>query len=171
MSMTKKKQFMELYEPVHGNFERFCKARSYGVCDFNDLMHDTLVIAFEQFDTLKNKAAFLAFLFGIANKVHANFRRKNKPLAFSDTKGIEQAQDHSFSIDRKLQEDALYDALNTLSEDYRNCIILFEIAGFSLKETAAIQECTVDAVKQRLARGRKMLKDVLSEKLTKTIAI
>ncbi len=169
--MTKKKQFMELYEPVHGNFERFCKARSYGVCDFNDLMHDTLVIAYERFDALNNRTAFLSFLFGITNKVHANFRRKNKPLSFSDLKGLEQTQDQSFSIDRKFQEDALYEALNTLSEDYRNCIILFEIAGFSLKETAAIQECTEDAVKQRLSRGRKKLKDVLSEKLTKTTAV
>ena len=171
MSMTKKKQFMELYEPVHGNFERFCKARSYGVCDFNDLMHDTLVIAYERFDALNNRTAFLSFLFGITNKVHANFRRKNKPLSFSDLKGLEQTQDQSFSIDRKFQEDALYEALITLSEDYRNCIILFEIAGFSLKETAAIQECTEDAVKQRLSRGRKKLKDVLSEKLTKTTAV
>lgn len=162
---------MELYEPVHGNFERFCKARSYGVCDFNDLMHDTLVIAYERFDALNNRTAFLSFLFGITNKVHANFRRKNKPLSFSDLKGLEQTQDQSFSIDRKFQEDALYEALNTLSEDYRNCIILFEIAGFSLKETAAIQECKEDAVKQRLSRGRKKLKDVLSEKLTKTTAV
>ena len=87
--MTKKQQFMERYEPVHGSFERFCKARAYGVCDFNDLMHDTLVIAYEQFGALKNKEAFLSFLFGIANKVHANFRRKRKTLSFSDVKGVE----------------------------------------------------------------------------------
>ncbi|SRR5574343_5983 len=169
--MTKKKQFMELYEPVHRSFERFCKARSYGVCDVNDLMHDTLVIAFEQFDALKNKEAFLSFLFGITNKVHANFRRKNKPLSFADVKGVEHTQDHSFSVEKNFQHDELYEALNKLSLDYRNCIILFEIAGFSLKETAEIQECTIDAVKQRLSRGRKMLMELLSEKPTKTIAV
>lgn len=162
---------MELYEPVHGSFERFCKARSYGVCDFNDLMHDTLVIAFEQFDSLKSKEAFLSFLFSIANKVHANFRRKNKPLTFSDVKGMENTQDSSYSIDKNFQHDELYEALNTLTAEYRTCIILFEIAGFSLKETAEIQECTVDAVKKRLSRGRKMLLEALSENNTKTIAI
>ena len=162
---------MELYEPVHGSFERFCKARSYGVCDFNDLMHDTLIIAFEQFDALKNREAFLSFLFGIANKVHANFRRKNKPLTFSDVKGVENTQDHSFSVDKNFQHDELYEALNTLTVEYRTSIILFEIAGFSLKETAEIQDCTVDAIKQRLSRGRKMLLEALSEKTTKTIAV
>lgn len=162
---------MKLYEPVHGSFERFCKARSYGVCDFNDLMHDTLVIAFEQFDSLKSKDAFLSFLFSIANKVHANFRRKNKPLTFSDVKGMENTQDSSFSIDRTFRHDELYEALNSLAAEYRTCIILFEIAGFSLKETAEIQECTIDAVKKRLSRGRKMLLKALSENNTRTIAL
>ena len=169
--MTKKKLFMELYEPVHGSFERFCKARSYGVCDFNDLMHDTLIIAFEQFDTLKNKEAFLSFLFSITNKVHANFRRKNKPMSFSEVTGIENSPDHTFSIEKNFQHDELYEALNKLPIDYRNCIILFEIAGFSIKETAEIQECTIDALKQRLSRGRKMLMEALSEKTTNTIAV
>lgn len=167
--MTKKQQFMERYEPVHGSFERFCKARAYGVCDFNDLMHDTLVIAFEQFGALKNKEAFLSFLFGIANKVHANFRRKRKTLSFSDVKGVENSQDTTFSIEKNFRYDELYEALHQLPEAYRNCVILYEIAGFSIKETAAIQECTIDAVKQRLSRGRKMLAEALSEKPIKTI--
>jgi RNA polymerase sigma-70 factor (ECF subfamily) len=167
--MTKKKQFMELYRPVHGSFERFCKARSYGVCDFNDLMHDTLVIAFEQFGTLKNKEVFLSFLFGIANKVHANFKRKHKTLSFSDVKGVENTQDTTFSIEKNFRHDELYEALHQLPEAYRNCVILYEIAGFSIKETAAIQECSTDAIKQRLSRGRKMLAEALSEKSTKTI--
>lgn len=160
---------MELYQPVHGSFERFCKARSYGVCDFNDLMHDTLVIAFEQFDSLKNKEVFLSFLFGIANKVHANFRRKNKPMSFSDVKGVENTRDLTFSIDKTFEHDELYEALNTLSLDYRTSIILFEIAGFSLKETSEIQECTIDAVKKRLSRGRKMLLEALTENKPKTM--
>ncbi|MEN9291771.1 MAG: hypothetical protein RLZZ357_1615 [Bacteroidota bacterium] len=167
--MSKRKQFMELYEPVHGSFERFCKARSYGVCDFNDLMHDTLIIAFERFEGLKNKEAFLYFLFSIANKVHANFRRKSKTQSFSDVKGIDNTPDANFSIEKKIQHDELYEALNLLTEEYRNCLILFEIAGFSIKETAAIQECSTDAVKQRLSRGRKMLAAALTEKTTKTI--
>lgn len=167
--MSKRKQFMELYEPVHGSFERFCKARSYGVCDFNDLMHDTLIIAFERFEGLKNKEAFLYFLFSIANKVHANFRRKSKTQSFSDVKGIDSTPDPNFSIEKKIQHDELYEALNLLTEEYRNCLILFEIAGFSIKETAAIQECSTDAVKQRLSRGRKMLAAALTEKTTKTI--
>jgi RNA polymerase sigma-70 factor (ECF subfamily) len=167
--MSKRKQFMELYEPVHGSFERFCKARSYGVCDFNDLMHDTLIIAFERFEGLKNKEAYLYFLFSIANKLHANFRRKSKTQSFSDVKGIDNTPDAHFSIEKKIQHDELYEALNLLTEEYRNCLILFEIAGFSIKETAAIQECSTDAVKQRLSRGRKMLAAALTEKTTKTI--
>jgi RNA polymerase sigma-70 factor (ECF subfamily) len=84
-------------------------------------------------------------------------------------KGIDNTPDAHFSIEKKIQHDELYEALNLLTEEYRNCLILFEIAGFSIKETAAIQECSTDAVKQRLSRGRKMLAAALTEKTTKTI--
>jgi RNA polymerase sigma-70 factor (ECF subfamily) len=108
-------------------------------------------------------------VFVIANKVHANFRRKRKTLPFSDVKGVENTQDTTFSIEKNFRHDELYEALHQLPEAYRNCVILYEIAGFSIKETAAIQECSTDAIKQRLSRGRKMLAEALSEKSTKTI--
>jgi hypothetical protein len=47
---------------------------------------------------------------------------------------MENTQDSSFSIDRTFRHDELYEALNSLAAEYRTCIILFEIAGFSLKE-------------------------------------
>lgn len=168
--MSKKKQFMELYEPVHGRFERFCKARSYRVCDFNDLMHDTLVIAFEQFEGLRNKQSFLYYLFGIANKVHSNFRRKRRTPTFSEASGLENRMVESNTEESQLDRDELYEALNKIPQDYRDCIILYEISGFTISEIAEIQESTVDAIKKRLSRGRKMLLNELTELRTNTMA-
>ena len=56
-------KFLRLYEPIHDRFERFCRARVYGDMEFRDLMNETLLVAFEKFDTLKSKDAFLSFLF------------------------------------------------------------------------------------------------------------
>ena len=50
---------MKLYEPVHANFEKFCKARVYGEMDFQDLMHDSLLIAYKKFDKVTEPKAFL----------------------------------------------------------------------------------------------------------------
>ena len=118
---------MELYEPVHGRFERFCKARAYGTCDFKDLMHDSLLVACEKFGDLKDEAAFLYFLFGIAQRIHANFRKKKTTLPLnSDDAGKSSVEANA---EQMLEVDELYTALNRIPEVYRNALILFEISG------------------------------------------
>ncbi len=79
MNSSKEKSFMKLYEPVHENFEKFCKARVYGEMDFKDLMHDTLLIAYKKFDTLFDSKSFLSFLFGISIRVLSNANKKKRP--------------------------------------------------------------------------------------------
>lgn len=160
---------MELYEPVHGRFERFCKARSYGTCDFKDLMHDSLLVACEKFGDLKDETAFLYFLFGIAQRIHANFRRKKTTLALQpEDMGKSSGEAGAEQI---MEIDELYAALNRIPEVYRNALILFEISGFSIREVSEIQDVSADAIKQRLSRGRKMLLAELSEKEVTSIAI
>jgi len=41
MSQSKQERFMQLYEPIHERFERYCKTRAYGEFYFKDIMHDT----------------------------------------------------------------------------------------------------------------------------------
>ncbi|MFT5860836.1 MAG: DNA-directed RNA polymerase specialized sigma24 family protein [Flavobacteriaceae bacterium] len=72
---SSQEQFMILYEPVHNRFERFCRARA-GRVEYKDLMHDTLLIAFEKFDHPRSFLSFLSFLFGISIRVMANLNRK-----------------------------------------------------------------------------------------------
>jgi RNA polymerase sigma-70 factor (ECF subfamily) len=55
----------------------------------------------------------------------------------------------------------LYLALQQLPEEQRECIILFEISGFSIKEIAQTQQAGESAVKQRLKRGREKLIEIL----------
>lgn len=169
MEIVRNRRFMELYGPVHGRFERFCKARSYGTCDFKDLMHDSLLIACEKFDELKDEAAFLYFLFGIAQRIHANFRKKKTMLPLQPDDAARSSAEAG--ADQLLEIDELYAALNRIPEVYRNALILFEISGFSIREVSEIQDVSTDAVKQRLSRGRKMLLAELSEKEVTSIAI
>jgi RNA polymerase sigma factor (sigma-70 family) len=155
--MTRKEQFMELYGPNHARFERFCKARVYGEMDFKDLMHDTVVIAFQKFDP-GYPGSFLSFLFGIAIRVLANNKRRldksNTHLATCIT--VEDQSEKRHEIEH------LYTALNMLPEMQKETIILFEIIGYSIKEISALHGAGESAVKQRLIRGRARLKEMLT---------
>ena len=160
MMQTKQEKFLTLYEPIHNRFERFCRARVYGDLDYQDLMNETLLLAFEKLDTLKTDQAFLSFLFGIAVRILANKKKKKKEDAYTSKSNL--LADNS--ADTALQTDVhfLHQALAQLNEDQRECIILFEISGFSIKEICDIQQASESAVKQRLKRGREKLQAILT---------
>lgn len=158
--MAKKKQdkFLTLYEPVHERFERFCRARVYGNLEYRDLMNETLLVAYEKFDSLRSEEAFLSYLFGISVRILSNHNQKKKEQLTENEKQFNSAFAHASNLDVHF----LYEAMAHLSNDQRECLILFEITGFSIKEIAEIQNVSQDAVKQRLKRGRDRLKEILT---------
>ena len=161
--MAKGKQqehFLKLYEPIHDPFERFCRARVYGNMEYQDLMNDTLLIAFEKLDSLKSEKAFLSFLIGISVRLLANHHKKKKEDSIDPIKF--DLQDANANTERNVEVYLLHKALSLLSEDQRECIILFEISGFSIKEIMELQNASESAVKQRLKRGRIKLIEILT---------
>jgi RNA polymerase sigma-70 factor (ECF subfamily) len=172
MSEERKAIFMELYDPNHSRFERFCKARVYGEMDFKDLMHDTVVIAFQKFDPSFEKASFLSFLFGIAIRVLANNkRRKEKDVIHKNTiRRDDVFYDHTV---KKEAIEQLYAALSELPDIQKESIILFEIVGYAIKEIAELHKVSENVVKQRLFRGRNQLRLILTRQneINKTIGL
>lgn len=161
MSKEKQDRFLALYEPVHERFERFCRSRVFGEMDFRDVMNDTLLIAYDKFDTLRTDQAFLSFLFSVCVRVVANLNRKKKPELMKDeNKYYHLASDENPHA--RADVEFLHKLLKQLPEDQRECILLFEISGFSLKEIAVIQSVSEGAVKQRLRRGRETLYELLN---------
>lgn len=159
---NKQKEFLKLYEPVHADFERFCRARVFGDMDFRDLMNETLMKAFEKFDTLRSKEAFLHFLFGISVRVLANNHRKKKAVVGTFEAISPKLEDTNANTESKTEVHFLHKALAELPEVQREAIILFEITGFSIKEIAVLQESSETSVKQRLRRGRLKLRAILT---------
>jgi len=160
------KEFLDLYEPHHEAFVRFCHAKAYGLIEAEDLISESVLVALEKFDSLKNKEAFLSFLFSVATNI---IRRKNRRLKFSGKYHESDAftiKDEGIDAETRIDIAVLYDALNLLSETQKEALILFEISGFSIKEVAEIQSSKESAVKQRLKRGRENLATIFkSDKL------
>ncbi len=152
---------MALYGPIHARFERFCKARVYGEMDFKDLMQETVLVAFEKFENIQNKDAFLYFLFGTSIRILSNAKRKMSEESWNETHN--QNGSTLNTAEKQLEISDLYKGLSKLPEAQREALILYEISGFSVKEVAEIQDTGESAVKQRLARGRQALAELLSD--------
>jgi RNA polymerase sigma-70 factor (ECF subfamily) len=163
MELSKQEQFMQLYAPIHERFERYCKTRAYGEFHFKDIMHDTLLVAYEKFDNIKSKEAFLYFLFGTTVRILSNQRKKKRPEYVEDfTNKYENIGTNEATIEKRLEIKNLYEQLEKLDRVTRECIILFEISGFSIKEIMTILNLGESAVKQRLSRGRKQLIEMMN---------
>lgn len=166
MSQTKEQEFLKHYELVHDQFERFCRARVYGDMEFRDLMNETLLVAYDKFEALQSKEAFLSFLFGISVRLLANNNRKRKEVALPDAEKLNAFRDLNAQTDSRTDVHFLHQALALLPEEQRESIILFEISGFKIREIAQMQGASEDAVKQRLKRGRDKLTKLLTYEST-----
>lgn len=161
MTSKKQKHFLKLYQPVHARFEKFCRARAFGDMPYEDLINDSLLIAFKKMEEIKNEKAFLSFLIGISTRILANSKRKKKAINVAKPAIFNQHPDPSNFIEKQFEIELLYQSLAKLPELQKEAIILFEITGFSIKEIMGIQKSGESAVKQRLARGRKELAKII----------
>ena len=165
MSTHQHQKFLQLYEPVHYRFEKFCRARAFGDMPFEDLMNETLLIAYKKLNQLQHEKAFLSFLIGISTRLLANARRKKKAQTVEEYSMLTNFPDPQNYIEKQFEIELLYQSLAKLPEQQREAIILFEITGFSIKEIMKIQNSGASAVKQRLARGRKSLAHIVKNQM------
>lgn len=165
MSKKRQKKFLKLYEPIHERFEKFCRARAYGDFEYEDLINESVLIAYSKMDQLKNSSSFLSFLIGISIKLLANANRKNKAEIMDDS-SLTKVADPNDQFDKKFEIDLLHKSMAQLPEQQREALILFEITGFSIKEIMDIQDSSESAVKQRLSRARKELSLIINKEMS-----
>lgn len=150
------------YEEIHTGFVKYCKAKSYGIMEYEDLVNETITRAFEGYDKLKEKDAFPGYIYGITKNILKNELRKRTSINKYEIYRIDRNITTENHAEQKFEIEILYKALGHLSEDQKEAIILFEISGYSIKDIAKVQDTGESAVKQRLKRGREKLSEVLS---------
>jgi RNA polymerase sigma-70 factor (ECF subfamily) len=161
IKLSKQDHFMVLYKPVHDRLNRFVHSMVWDKEDARDIIAETLLKAFENFDKIENHEAFLYYLFGIASRLAKQRSRRLKYWVPFTMSHAEQMIDESSDVGRKMEIDVLRKAMRMLPEKQREAISLFEISGFSLGEIQQIQGGSLSGVKTRIARARDELARLL----------
>ncbi len=160
----KQKEFLKAFEPVRERLYRFARALSKNDELARDIVSDTLLQAYENFDNLKEKKAFLSFVFTIASRTYKRYNWRRRIFGDYDSDYAENNFISNDKPDANYDIQMLYEALDKLNAKTKEAVILFEISGFSIKEISNLQKCTESAVKSRLKRGREKLEILLTEK-------
>ena len=121
--------------------------------DVEDAVQTTIVKAFEQIDTLRQKHYAKTWLTRILINESKNILRKKSRLLPMDELPEqiceETMQDYS----------ELYRALLTLPEDMRIALTMYYADEFTIKEIGEILHLPTGTVKSRLSRARKQLRN------------
>lgn len=153
-------RFLDEIAPHRPALYRHCRGLTGSAFDAEDLVQDTCLKAFARLSEVHHELSSpRAYLFTIATRLWLN--RLRRPLAAPlppDERGVAAP----VPLGPELRE-ALERLLSELPPRARAALLLFDVWGLSLSETARTMATSVGAVKAALHRGRARLESLRGE--------
>lgn len=152
-------EFIHIVSSEQEQLRRFLLALCCGNRnEADDIAQEALVKAYLSSNGYQDQGNFSAWLYKIAYNTFLDHKKRLRPSSPIDS--CRQVASNS-TADKSFQYQELYCALDALPDKERTSILLFYIKGYSIKEISQIVECSNDAVKMQLSRGRQHLKHLL----------
>jgi len=145
--------------------------------DAEDVVQEAFIKAFSSFHQFKPGTNLKAWLFRILTNTYINgYRKAQRRPQTADGDDVEdwqsaRAASHDATGLRSAEVEALdtmpderiREALDSLSDDFRQVVMLADVEGFAYKEIAEIMGTPIGTVMSRLNRARKQLRAQLIE--------
>ena len=165
----------EAFEQIVSKHQSCVSAVAYAcIGDFSaseDIAQETFLVAWQTRNTLQDASRLRPWLCGIARNLAKNYLRKSAKQKEYATQLAEQLQGErlgqsSPQLEAAISEEEqqlVWSTLESIPENYREALVLFYREGESISAIAETLEITAGTAKQRLSRGRKLLRDSVSE--------
>ncbi len=157
-----KDAFCALYSLYKDRLYRYALYRLGVPEDAEDAVSDCVLSAFKQIEKLKKPEAFSAWLFTILR--YSCNAAINRQSINSKTESIdEMAETLSVSDESITEKTELRQALDILKDDEKEIVLMSVVLGLNSKEIARATDLTAGAVRSKLSRSLKKMRDFLGD--------
>ena len=136
--------------------------------DAEDVVQDAFLLALRKLDSFQGNSQFYTWLFRIARNTAISKLRRKKPTVSIESTGSEQRLDFpddgpavSDEMERRERQTGLMRAMDMLSSEHREILILREMEEQNYETISEILDLPVGTVRSRLHRARSQLKELL----------
>ncbi|GIL41669.1 sigma-70 family RNA polymerase sigma factor [Roseiterribacter gracilis] len=151
-------EFSTWLADMRPRLHRYCARMVGSVFDGEDVVQEALAKAAEAYPAASPIERPDSWLLRIAHNTALDaIRRSKRAAAFHSDVELPDAVDERESADARVAATASLAALLQLPPVQRSSVVLMDVLGHSLAETASIIDATVPAVKAALHRGRAKL--------------
>lgn len=151
-----REQFLAIVEGVRPELHRYCARLTGSVIEGEDIVQDTLAKAFYALSLSPEIPVLRPWLFRIAHNTAIDFLKSHGQKYVDMHAEIDEIAGFEEKPDPAVVRAALARFLS-LPVTQRSAVILKDVLGHSLEETAETMGTTVMAVKAALVRGRRRL--------------
>lgn len=152
------KQLSILFDRYYVRLYNFFYKMNYNKTLSEDLTQNVFERIIKYRHSYNGSSAFLPWIFRIARNVNADHHKGNK-LKISDGVDVHQMEKvEEINDDESSQKTILKRAMSTISEDYREVLLMTRFQGLQYSEVATILQCSESNVKVRVHRAIKALR-------------
>ena len=152
----KRSEFCELIKEHEKQLYAIAYAILRNEADTEDAVCNAIQKGYEKLEQLRSTHKFKAWMAAITRNEALQIKRKRIDLPGDDKLGamLDVSVDH---------HDELWDIVQSLQEEYRLVIVLYYYNDLSISEISKVLEIPVGTVKSRMNRGRKLLREAISD--------
>lgn len=159
-----KEKFLTLYDATFADVYRYVYCRVGNKWDADDIVSEVYVKAFENFAAVQGSTR--SWLFTIARNAVADFFRTKGREQPNSLVGSLLDQNAETPSDQQAEMDCLAQAMQALDSEQRELIYLKYFASLKHSQVAEVLKTTEAAVKMRVSRLLKQMKEMVQQCLT-----